>query len=203
MITGNTKEVAWLGRVEELFLRFGIKSVSMDDVAADLGISKKTLYQMVESKDDLVVKVLEHHITREKSQFKELASQAVNALDEILILMDCNSQDLSQMKSNVVYDLQKYHRKAWELMQQYQFDFVIKMITENLHRGRKEGLYREDFDIDIIAKIHLATVFSLFDPRLFPDGSTSKVILLKEYMLHYLHGIVTTKGLSYLKKKIH
>jgi TetR/AcrR family transcriptional regulator, cholesterol catabolism regulator len=198
----SSQEINWLGRVEDLFLRFGIKSITMDDVAADLGISKKTLYQMVDSKDDLVIRVLDHHISREKSQCLHMAAQATNAIEEIFILLDSNSQELAQMKTNIVNDLQKYHHQAWDMIRNFQYDFVFKVIRENLSRGRKEGLYREDFDLDIVAKLHLATAFNMFDQQLFPDGSTSKLILFKEYMMHYLHGIVSPKGLAYLKKKL-
>jgi TetR/AcrR family transcriptional regulator, cholesterol catabolism regulator len=191
-----------LNHIEGLFMKYGIKSLTMDDVAADLGISKKTLYQWFTSKDDLVFKVLSHHISREKTNCLELATKASNAIEEILILLDINSQEMSQMKTNVVYDLQKYHREAWEMLHKYQQDFVYKIIKQNILRGRQEGLYREDFDIDIITKLHLATVFNMFDPDLFPDSVTARVSLFKEYMMHFLHGIITNKGLAYLKKKL-
>ncbi len=200
-MANTSQEVNWIERVEKLFMRFGIKSITMDDVAAELGISKKTLYQMVESKDDLVIKVLEQHISREKSQCIGLSATAPNALEEIFIIMDSNSQEMAQMKTNIINDLQKYHRPAWELIQNFHYDFVYQVIRENLQRGRKEGLYREDFDIDMIAKLHLATAFNMFDPTLFPDGNTERVVLFNEYMLHYLHGIVSPKGLTYLQQK--
>ncbi|HZV43999.1 MAG TPA: TetR/AcrR family transcriptional regulator [Saprospiraceae bacterium] len=191
-----------LKHIEGLFMKYGIKSLTMDDVAADLGISKKTLYQWFSSKDELVFKVLSHHISREKSQCHQLASTASNAIEEILILMDLNSQEMSQMKTNVVYDLQKYHREAWEMLRKYQQDFVFKIVKQNIERGREEGFYREDFDIDIITKLHLNTVFNLFDPELFPESPTARVNLFKEYMLYFLHGIISNKGLAYLKKKL-
>lgn len=196
------QESIWLERVEGLFFRYGIKSLTMDDVAAELGISKKTLYQMVESKDDLVMKVLRHHTTREQSQCMNMAAKASNAIEEILIVLDTNSQEMAQMKTNVINDLQKYHREGWLLIRNFHYDFVFKVIRDNLLRGRKEGLYRENFDVDIIAKMHLATAFNLFDENIFPDGATSRDVLFKEYMLHFLHGIVSPKGLTYLKKKI-
>lgn len=201
-MTTSGQEQQWIDRVEQLFFRFGIKSITMDDIAAGLGISKKTLYQLVPSKDELVLKVLESHISRETSKCLHLAAQASNALEEIFIILDANSHEMAQMKTNIVNDLQKYHHDAWELIRKFQYDFVYKVIRDNLERGRKEGLYRNDFDIEIIAKLHLATAFSLFDNELFPDGSISRVQLFKEYMLHYLHGIVTARGLEFLKKKI-
>ena len=202
LMTTSPQHIDWIERVEGLFLRFGIKSITMDEVASDLGISKKTLYQFVESKDDLVSKVLESHIAKGKTRCYNMTAQAPNAIEEIFIILDSNSQELAQMKANIVYDLQKYHRESWEMMRNFQYDFVFKIIRENLLRGRKEGLYREDFDVDIIAKLHLATSFNMFDQQLFPDNAISKVTLFKEYMMHYLHGIVSPKGLTYLKKKL-
>ncbi len=201
MNVGET-ELNWLERVEDLFLRFGIKSQTMDDVSRELGISKKTLYQMVTNKDDLVQKVLQHHITREKSNCMVCASNSANAIEEILFLMEVNSLELSHMKANVLYDLQKYHRDAWVLIRKFQYEFVYKMVRANLERGRGEGLYRQDFDADVIAKLHLATVFQLFDEELFPAGVVSRDVVFKEYMMHYLHGIVSEKGLKLLQSKL-
>ncbi len=132
MTTSSPQTNNWLERVEKLFIRYGIKSITMDDVAADLGISKKTLYQMVESKDALVINVLQHHISREKATCLDLAKLAPNALEEIFIIMDSNSQEMAQMKHNIINDLQKYHREAWELIQKFHFEFVFKVIRENL-----------------------------------------------------------------------
>ena len=119
------QNLKWLDQVESLFMRYGIKSITMDDVAAELGISKKTLYQMVESKDDLVMKVLSHHISREKTQCIVSSSSAANAIDEIFIVLDANSQELAQMKTNILNDLQKYHRDAWLMIRDFQYDFVL------------------------------------------------------------------------------
>jgi AcrR family transcriptional regulator len=174
----------------------------MDDVASELGISKKTLYQWFDSKDDLVFKVLDHHISREKSMCLKRAAEAKNAIDEILVLVEANSQELANMRTNIVNDLQKYHPSAWEMIQKFQYDFVFRIIRDNLDRGRKEGLYREDFDIDIIAKLHLAGAFSLFDSQWFPDKEFSRVELFRQYIMHFLFGIVSPKGAHYLKKKL-
>ena len=192
----------WLKRVEDLFLRYGIKSISMDDVARELGISKKTLYQFVDSKDDLVYKVLERHIGEEKAQFNQIIKTAGNALDEMFTVMIDNAQQLRQMKANIVYDLQKYHRNAWEMIQGFQRDFLYNVVRSNLERGIREGLYRKDFDVDIVAKIHIAVTFQLFDEAIFPQNTYVKETVFREYLLHYLYGIVSDKGLQQLKAKL-
>jgi hypothetical protein len=109
---------------------------------------------------------------------------------------------MAKMKSNIVNDLLKYHRDGYDLIQKFHKEFVFKVIKNNLMRGRKEGLYRENFDISIVARLHLATAFNLFDPELFPSAASARVTLFNEYMMHYLHGIVSPKGLEYLQKKL-
>ena len=184
----------WLKQAQALFLKYGIKSMTMDDVARELGISKKTLYQFVENKDDLILKMLKFHIEIEKKQCEEQFSQTNNAIEEIMMVIEMNAKELQQMKSNIVYDLQRYHRDAWTIMAEYQQGFMYKVVLRNLDRGIAEGLYRSEINVDIMTKIHIATSFVLFDETIFPSSEYSKVTVFKEYLLHYLHGIVSEKG---------
>jgi len=192
----------WLKRVEDLFMRYGIKSVTMDDVARELGISKKTLYLFVDNKDDLVNRMLERHIAGEKAQCARQLDVAANAIEEMFLVMEANSQQLQQMKANIVYDLQKYHRDAWEKIREFQRGFLYEVVRANLERGVREGFYRNDFDVDIVAKLHIALSFQLFDEDLFPQLTYTKESLFREYLLHYLYGIVSEKGLQLLKAKL-
>jgi TetR/AcrR family transcriptional regulator, cholesterol catabolism regulator len=194
----NEQQAKWLRQAETVFLRYGIKSITMDDVARELGISKKTLYQFVENKDDLVRKVLEHHIEVEKNNCIVEFARAANAVEEIMIVIDTNSTQLQQMKANIVYDLQKYHRDAWNMMQEYQQGFLYEIVSANLKRGVSEGLYRRDMNIDIVTKLHIVTSFQLFNEDIFPSDQYSKAVVFKEYLMHYLYGILSEKGVKML-----
>jgi TetR/AcrR family transcriptional regulator, cholesterol catabolism regulator len=196
----NEQQEKWLRRVEELFLRFGIKSITMDDVARELGVSKKTLYQFVESKDDLVQLVVQRHIEVEKAECHALYARAKNAVEELLLVIENTSQQLSQMKQNIVYDMQKYHRAAWDLMQDYQQKFMYGVVRKNLERGIQEGLYRNDFDPDILTRLHIMSSFQLFDESVFPTSQYSREKIFEEYLLHYLHGILSDKGRKKLQQ---
>ncbi|MCC6462920.1 MAG: TetR/AcrR family transcriptional regulator [Saprospiraceae bacterium] len=196
------QQAKWLKRVEDLFMRYGIKSITMDDVARELGISKKTLYQFVDSKDDLVNRMLERHIEEEKEQCGQLNRKAANAVEEMFLVIETNNQQLAQMKANIVYDLQKYHRDAWEKIQAFQQGFLYKIVCDNLERGVREGVYRSDFDVDIVARLHIAQSFQLFDEDIFPQNAYSKERLFREFLMHYLYGIVSEKGLQLLKAKL-
>ncbi len=198
----SEQQKKWLKRVEDQFMRYGIKSVTMDDVARELGISKKTLYLFVDNKDDLVNKVLERHIQEEKQICERVAGAAGNAIEEMFFVMEANSQQLQQMKANIVFDLQKYHRDGWEKIQNFQRKFLYRVVRTNLERGVHEGLYRNDFDIDIVAKLHISLSFQVFNEDLFPQLNYAKETLFREYLLHYLYGIVSEKGLQILKAKL-
>ena len=191
----------WLKRVEEMFFTYGIKSITMDDVARDLGISKKTLYQFVENKNDLVVKVVERHIEADKKNNECLHMEGGDALDEMFGLMKHVNEEMAQIKSNIVFDMQKYHRDAWEKMQEYQRGYLHSIVRDNLERGVREGLYRSDFNVDVVAKMHVAESFMIFDESWFPRGQYPLDLLFREFLLYYLHGIVSDKGLQKLKAK--
>ena len=196
------QQIKWLKRAEEVFMRYGIKSITMDDVARELGISKKTLYQFVENKNDLVVKVVERHIEEDVERGECWQRDAPNAIEEILLVIQHAQEDFQRVKSNVLFDMQKYHREAWDRMQGYQRGFMHKKVRENLERGIVEGLYRADFDVDIVARMHVAQSFLLFDEDWFPRPPYTLEAIFREFMLHYLHGILSEKGLKYLKEKL-
>jgi len=188
----------WLKRVEEIFLRYGVKSVTMDDVARELGISKKTLYQWVQSKEDLVQRVLAQFIQEEQAHYEERMHRASNAVEEVFLVIDASARRMQQMKANVVYDLQKYYREVWERLSEFKQGFLYEVVRANLERGIREGLYRTDLNVDITARLHVATVFHLFDESLFPRTMYSKQDLFQNYIMLYLRGIVSEKGLRLL-----
>lgn len=191
----------WLKRVEDLFLRYGMRSLTMDDVARELAISKKTLYQFVDNKEDLVMKVMERHIGEDCQKAEALHEASTDAIDELLRVAEYNSVDFGRMKSNVIYELQRFFPSAWEKIQEYNWGFMYKVVLENLEWGIRDGLYRTDFDPDIVARMHIASVFTVFDERIFPKPPYNLELLFREYMLHYLHGIISEKGREVLKAR--
>lgn len=197
----NEQQIKWLKRAEELFMRYGIKSLTMDDVARELGISKKTLYQFVENKNDLVLKVVELHMQEDKERAECWHREATDAIEEILRVIQHIQGDFARVKSNVIFDLQRYHRDAWDRMQEYQRGHMHRMVRENIERGRAEGLYRDDFDIDLIARLHVAESFVLFDETWFPRPPYSLDVIFREYLMYYLHGILSEKGRQLLQEK--
>jgi AcrR family transcriptional regulator len=190
----------WLRIAEELFMRLGIKSVTMDDVARELGISKKTLYTFVENKDDLVRKVVESYCIQKKKDHSGRFSSAENAVEEMLMVITSTARQMEQMRANLLHDLQKYHRDVWVTLNEFRRGLLYEVVRTNLERGIREGLYRDNFNVDIVTRLHIATSFQLLNEDLFPLNDYSKDVLFREYMFHYLHGIMSEKGRQYLLK---
>jgi hypothetical protein len=106
------------------------------------------------------------------------------------------------MKSNIVFELQKYHRDAWDMIQEYQRGYMFNIVKDNLERGIREGLYRDDLDVDITAKLHLVQSFAIFDETWFPKPPYSGDVLFREAMMLYLQSILSEKGRQALKAKL-
>ena len=192
----------WLKRVEELFFKLGIKSITMDDVARELGISKKTLYSFVESKDDLVSKVMDRHMTAQCSTDEILHAESTDAVDEMVRVIQHIMADLGQMKPNVIHEMQKYHRDVWNRINNFQQTYILNMARQNLEWGRQEGLYRSDFDVETAARFYIAGAMSIFDEQYFPKPPYTFDGLFKEYIINYLYSIVSEKGRKTLKEKL-
>lgn len=187
-----------LEKVENMFLRYGFKSVTMDHIARELGISKKTLYQFVDNKYDLILKVCQSHIDCEKAIIVSLRATATNAISEMLEISKNINKSLKKVNSNLVFDLQKYYPKAWDLFESYRLEHIYAVIKENIERGMKEGVYRKEIEPTVIAKVYIGVMHLLFDDTYFSteEYNPSKVYL---EMIHYhINGIASPKGLEML-----
>jgi AcrR family transcriptional regulator len=188
-----------LKRCQPLFLRYGIKSVTMDDIARELGISKKTLYQHFDTKNKIIEQMVVEHFEAEHIIMATILNSATDAVDEILSIAQHVALELAQLTSTFIYDLQKYHRETWLLLEQTSNEHIYGIIKKNMERGIQEGLYRTDVDADIIAKLYVAKSLCILDDALFPPKQYSKTVLYKQFIVYHLHGILAPKGLERLK----
>jgi AcrR family transcriptional regulator len=183
------------------FMQYGFRSVSMDDIAAALGVSKKTLYQHFADKDELVEAVLEYDIEIDQNDCLICTTTSGNAIAEVYNIIQVVAEQLRDMNPMVLYEMQKFHPSAYKRFEQHKDEFILKMIHQNLVRGIEEGLYREDINIEVLAKFRLESMMLIFNPEVFP---LAKTYPLKDLMLiigeHFLYGIATTKGHKLIHK---
>jgi AcrR family transcriptional regulator len=188
-----------INRSEQLFLRLGMRSVTMDDIARELGISKKTLYQHFENKDMLVEAVITNHVCHERDMMDTISHQAENALDEFRNMGAFITATIEQVSPSALYDLQKYYHKSWELLMQKQNEHVMNYLVKNMERGISEGLYRPDLDPQIVARIYAKATFMVVDEISNPNSPFSRRQLIRELHDYHIHAIATAKGLAWWK----
>lgn len=189
-----------LVKAHELFNRYGIRSVSMDDIAAQLGMSKKTLYQYYADKDELVNAVFDVVLNSNKAQCVECSKRGENAIHEVFLSFDMVEEMLANMNPSVLFDMQKYHPSAFKNFQEFRNGFLYKQIRANLERGRKEELYREEIDTDILSRYRLNGVLLSFDSDVFPSNKSNLVYIEQQLLEHFLYGLATTKGQRLIQK---
>lgn len=191
-----------LGKTVQLFMKFGIKSMTMDDIARQLGISKKTLYQYVSDKNDLVVKTMNAIVEHEKQTVACMNESHPNAIDQLFELSKDVAQKFGSIHPSINYDLQKYHPEAWKVFSDFQNVFIHGCVQENIRRGMDQGLYRDNLDPFLIAHFYSSQVPMCTDGEIFPSDKYSFPKIHLEMMRYHIRGIASEKGLEYLKAKV-
>lgn len=197
----ETKEQLLIA-ITELFMRYGIKSLTMDDISRHLGISKKTLYQHVSDKKDLVKQCMALTVAAEECALFGFVEENGNAIDELFLVNKRISEKLQNVQPAVMYDLQKFYPEAWRVLENHKQCFVYEMMVKNINDGVKEGLYRENVNPEIVAKIYVSMIDKMFDSEFFPNRPFSFEVMHREIARYHIRGIANEKGIAYLAKKI-
>ncbi|MFT3949984.1 MAG: TetR/AcrR family transcriptional regulator [Agriterribacter sp.] len=184
----------------DLFLQYGIRSISMDEIAAQLGISKKTIYQFYTDKDALVDSVIDIVIRENEDECSCCQQDSDNPIHEVFVAIDMVQEMLRTMNPTIMYDLQKYHPSAFQKISDHKNKFLYKQIKENVEKGIALQLYRSDINVEIISRYRLATTFMLFSPDLFPLGKHRLDVIMEEISIHFLYGLATPKGVKLIQK---
>jgi len=183
-----------LKKTFDLIMKYGIKSVSMDDISKSIGISKKTIYQYFENKRALISEVIDDHIKEDEQIISNIVSESQNAIDEIIEIARHILTFLKGMSPSMIYDTQKYYPRLWEKVESQHFDFIKNIIKSNIERGQKEGLYNEDLNSDIISKIYVKQSLAIADEETFPSSEYERSELYKTLITYHIRGLMTTKG---------
>jgi TetR/AcrR family transcriptional regulator, cholesterol catabolism regulator len=183
-------------KAESMFMRLGIKSVSMDDIARELGISKKTLYQYFENKEALILQAIEAHIQDERCGIENLQQKANDAVEEMMEVAKMVIGQYQELSPSAIYDLRKYYPEAWQMIDTMQQQYIYSLILQNLQRGIADGDYRTDFDPDIMARIYVGSIELPINFTLFPIREYQPEQVFKTYIYHFMRGIVSTQGLD-------
>jgi len=185
---------------EELFMKYGFRSVSMDDIARHLGISKKTIYQHFADKDEVVATVAQSHMRRQHQQFEDIAKAAKNAVEEMAMFATNMKEHLRNINPALLFEMQKYHSKAWNEWLTFKHNVIRDSIVRSMKEGIADGYFRADLNIDILATMRLEQVQMAFDNTLFPRDAYSISEIQAQLFEHFVHGILTDKGRKLYEK---
>ncbi|MEM8900589.1 MAG: TetR/AcrR family transcriptional regulator [Bacteroidota bacterium] len=189
-----------LEQASSLFMKWGIKNITLDEIAKGLGISKKTIYQYFENKGKLVYEVSKAHMQEDEREIKELTAESVNAIDELVRLVQCMTRGLNEVNPLVVYEIKKYYPESWNLFEEHKKHFLEGLVRHNLQQGIEEGLFRPSLDVEIITRMRLAQIEVGFDEEFFPPGKFDYRQVHIQMFETYLYGIVTEKGRRLLEE---
>jgi AcrR family transcriptional regulator len=185
----------------QVFMKYGIRSVTMDDLARHLGVSKKTIYKYVSDKKELVLKGMEYHHEMETCAIDSCIKIGQNAIDENFEISKVIVGQLKNVHPSVMYDLQKYYPESMTSFQQYKMTVVKDWVSSNMQRGIDQGLYRDDLNIPILTGVYLARMDDFFNRDLFPEEISSAEVYLETFRYH-IRGLASEKGIDYLKEKV-
>ena len=186
----------------DLFLNYGFKSVTMDDIANALGVSKKTIYQHFDNKTKLVEATTLNLFESISCGIDHICSLEKNPIEEIYSIKQFVMEHLKDEKSSPQYQLQKYYPEIFNTLKSKQFEVMQTCVTDNLNRGITQGLYRDSIDVEFIARIYFNGMLGIKDKDLFPLKKFSMNMLMNNYIEYHLRGICSPKGLDILNKFI-
>ncbi|MES2882440.1 MAG: TetR/AcrR family transcriptional regulator [Bacteroidota bacterium] len=189
-----------LVKADDLFCRYGIRSVSMDDIAAQLGMSKKTLYQFFADKEELVNAVFTNVLDEHRTCCMADKKRAENAVHEIFLAYDMMQEMFAQINPVVIFDLEKYHPEVFRKFHDFKHNFLGQVIKSNIEGGIKQELYRPEIDVEVITRFRIESVMMPFNSSVFPNNRTHLLHIEQQILEHFLFGVVTTKGQKLIHK---
>src|ERR1035438_5119119 len=188
-------------RVRELFFKYGVRSVSIDDICRDIGISKKKMYQFVHSKNELVDKLLELERVNFEIIFDTYNFEGVNAIDILLTVSKEVGEHFRDVSPSMTFDLEKYYPEIYHKHVEDRIEFIFGKIKINIEKGINQGMYRTDLSIELVARLYIRRLIDLHNPEFFPADKFSFQTLFDVMFDNFIRGIANEKGIAYYEQQ--
>jgi AcrR family transcriptional regulator len=189
-------------KATDMFLNLGFKSVTMDDIAHEMGISKKTIYAHYANKTQLVEDTTMQLFCTISEGIDTICALKKNPIEELYEIKRFAMLHLKDEKSSPQYQLQKYYPKIHRVLRQKHFEVMQDCVVDNIQRGMAQGIYRENLNIAFVSRIYFFGVTSIKDHTLFPNDIFPTAALMDDYLEYHLRGIITPKGREILNSII-
>ena len=191
-----------LEKVRDLFFKYGVRSMSMDDISHEIGISRKKLHTCFTSKNDLVEKLLD--LERENFEIifnTDRFDGDVNAIDILLMVSKEVSNKFTDISPSMTFDLKKYYPDIYHKHVEDRIEFVFEKIRINLVKGINQGVYRDDLTVELVSRLYIRRLIDLHNPEFFPADKFSFQTLFDVMFDNFIRGIANEKGIEYYEKQ--
>ena len=172
----------------------------MDDIAHELSISKKTIYTQFADKDEIVTKAAENHLGCEKRVMQEVKSQAANAIEELFLMSKAMRRSFKNLNPAVLHDIRRFHRTAWQSFVRFKSEFIYNTVVSNLNKGIKEGYFRSEIDVEILASFRVSQVELGFSEEIFPQEKFDFKEVQNQIFDNFVYGLLTDSGRKLYKE---
>ncbi len=184
------------------FLQYGVRNVTMDGIAASLGMSKRTVYELFKDKTSLVHSCLEILSEKHKSKNEEIQHSSKNVIETIFAFMQEGIKAMNAIIPVFFRDLEKLYPKTWDNLRMENEKEALNLSQELLHKGISEGLFRQEINISIVAKLFYQQMNLLADEKIFPRNEYNYSDVFQSLTINFMRGISTTKGIELIDKML-
>jgi AcrR family transcriptional regulator len=192
-----------LDKTLQIFQTYGIRSVSMDDICKELKISKKTLYQYVDNKHELIEKVFRYQSSQNDISMLQIVNGNRNAIDVLLDISEWMHTEIKKINPKLSFDLNKYYPELFHTIFNEKREFIYKKVKHNIEQGINEGLYRKDLNVDLVASLYVKKIEDLHEPEGFLCSEDISFKTLFDVMFdNHIRGIANENGLKYYEENI-
>jgi AcrR family transcriptional regulator len=185
---------------EELFFRYGLKSITMDDIAKYLGMSKRTIYENYPTKDSIVSALLMAHREKTMNDIESNRKTSKNAIEEIIMTMHQMKDMSDMMNPRLLFELKKFHPKVWQEFQDFKHKVIMQCVADNMKHGIKQGIYRKNIDVPALSRLRVEQIEMAWNPEIFPPAQHDITKTQLVFLDHFLHGIANIKGHQLIEK---
>jgi AcrR family transcriptional regulator len=189
-----------LFKARDLMTRHGVKHVTMDDLASQLGISKKTIYQFYKDKEAVVMAVVNLELEEQSLKCQKSQDNAENAVHEMFMLLEDIQHMFKNMNPMTMNELAKYFPEAFARIQNHKDEFMHRIIKTNLIKGIEQGVYRNEIDPEILSIYRLETSFVPFNTQLYPFSKFDVGKVTLQIIENFIYGVMSIKGIELMEK---
>jgi AcrR family transcriptional regulator len=197
----DPKFTAILEKTVELFYEFGIRNLNMDDISRSLGISKKTLYQYVKSKEDLIEKLFYYDEMKWTNNFLKIKFKELNAIEILFEVSRMVHEQMGKLNPKLKFELHKYYEPTFNQIMQRKQNQIFEHMSLNIEKGIREGLYRSDLNVELMAGLYVRNLIDMHNKDFCIIENITFDQLFTAMFEHHIRAIATPEGIAYFEKR--